>query len=91
VSGAAFERLAVAPAFVSGMLETDITTFAELRVALSDLLYTPGRAGGVVPYATGCLRHGKCPVVAVAESRDAAADLLNQAQMMVEGVCLSAR
>jgi len=82
-----FERIGAASAFVSGTLHTEARSFGELRQPLSDLLYRPGKSAGIVPYATGCLRQGRCPVVALAPSRSHAAQLFAEAQLVLEGVC----
>jgi biotin carboxylase len=86
---ALLERLAAPAAFVSGTLTTEIRSFAELRLVLADLLYAPGRSAGLVPYAPGCLRHGRCPVVALATTRQEAAALYAEAGLVLEGVCVA--
>jgi hypothetical protein len=85
---ALLERLGMS-AFVSGTLDSELGTFAEMRTVLSDLLYLPGRSAGLVPYATGCLRQGKCPVVALASTRREAAELYAEAELVLEGACLA--
>ena len=73
-----------APAFVSGMVATRLPTFGRLREALGGLLYDPDRGAGVVPYATGSLEHGRCPVVALGPDRFRASELLGEAQAALE-------
>lgn len=82
------ERLGMS-AFVSGTLNSELSTFVELRTILSDLLYLPGRRAGLVPYASGCLRQGRCPVVALAPTRREAAELYAEAELMLEGACVA--
>ena len=85
---ALLERLGMS-AFVSGTLNTDLDTFDELRTILSDVLYLPGRRAGLIPYATGCLREGKCPVVALAPTHGEAAKLYAEAELILEGACVA--
>jgi hypothetical protein len=73
-----------APAFVSGTVETKARSFARVKWAIGHLLYDPDRGTGVVPYATGCLEHGKCSLVALARSRLRAAELYGAAQARLE-------
>jgi hypothetical protein len=73
-----------APAFVSGTVETRARNFARVRAALGHLLFDPGRGTGIVPYATGCLDHGRCAMVALAGSRLRAAELYGAAQARLE-------
>jgi biotin carboxylase len=73
-----------APAFVSGTVATRIPTFARLKAAIGHLLFDPDRGTGVVPYATGCLDHGACAMVALAGSRLRAAELYGAAQARLE-------
>jgi hypothetical protein len=73
-----------APAFVSGTVDTRARTFARVRSAIGHLLFDPDRGTGVVPYATGCLDHGKCAVVALAGSRLRAAELYGAVQARLE-------
>ena len=73
-----------APAFVSGTVDTRATSYARVRGAIGHLLFDPGRGTGVVPYATGCLEHGKCALVALAGSRLRAAELYGAAQARLE-------
>jgi Pre ATP-grasp domain len=86
---ALLERLAAPSAFVSGTLITEIRSFAELRAVLSHLVYAPGRSAGLVPYAPGCLRYGRCPVVALASNRREAAALYAEAELTLEGLCVA--
>jgi hypothetical protein len=74
----------LAPAFVSGTVDTRATSFARVRSAIRHLLFDPDRGTGVVPYATGCLEHGKCSMVALARSRLRAAELYGAAQARLE-------
>lgn len=69
-----------APAFVSGTVETRARSFARVRAAVGHLLFDTDRGTGVVPYATGCLEHGQCSMVALASSRLRAAELYGAAR-----------
>jgi hypothetical protein len=73
-----------APAFVSGTVETRATSFARVKEAIGHLLFDPDRGTGVVPYATGCLEHGQCSLVALAGSRLRAAEVYGAAQARLE-------
>ncbi len=73
-----------APAFVSGTIETRARSFARVRAVMGHLLFDPDRGTGVVPYATGCLEHGKCSLVALSSSRLRAAELYGAAQARLE-------
>ncbi len=73
-----------APAFVSGTVETRARSFARVKAAIGHLLFDPDRGTGVLPYATGCLEHGKCALVALAASRLRAAELYGAAQARLE-------
>jgi hypothetical protein len=55
-----------------------------VRAAIGHLLFDPDRGTGVLPYATGCLDHGKCALVALAGSRVRAAELYGAAQARLE-------
>ncbi|HEU5041279.1 MAG TPA: hypothetical protein VFT84_10680, partial [Gemmatimonadales bacterium] len=76
------ERLAAA-ALVSGTVPTRAATFGRLRQLLGSLLYDPDRGSGIVPYATGWLDQGTCPVVALADDRLQASELFGRAQVLV--------
>jgi hypothetical protein len=69
-----------APAFVSGTVDTRARSFARVKAAIGHLLFDPDRGTGVVPYATGCLEHGKCSMVALAGSRLRAAEIYGAEQ-----------
>ena len=73
-----------APAFVSGTVSTRVASFARVKAAIGHLLFDPDRGTGVVPYATGCLEHGTCAMVALAGSRLRAAELYGAAQARLE-------
>jgi hypothetical protein len=73
-----------APAFVSGTVDTRARSFARVKAAIGHLLFDPDRGTGVLPYATGCLDHGKCSLVALAGSRLRAAELYGAAQARLE-------
>jgi Pre ATP-grasp domain len=73
-----------APAFVSGTVQTRAASFARVKTVIGHLLFDPDRGTGVVPYATGCLEHGKCSLVALAGSRLRAAELYGAAQARLE-------
>lgn len=66
-------------AFVSGMIDTEVRTFSELRDSWDDRLFCPYTGSGLVPYVPGLLPHGKCGVVALAGSRDEAEALYYEA------------
>ena len=74
----------LAPAFVSGTVDTRARSFARVKAAIGHLLFDSDRGTGVVPYATGCLDHGKCALVALAGSRLRAAELYGAAQARLE-------
>ena len=69
-----------APAFVSGTVAVRAPGFGRLREVLGRLLYDPDRGSGVVPYATGWLDQGKCPIVAFGGDRTHASELFGKAQ-----------
>jgi len=73
-----------APAFVSGTVATRAASFARVKTAIGHLLFDPDRGTGVVPYATGCLPHGRCALVALAGSRLRAAEVYGAAQARLE-------
>ncbi len=73
-----------APAFVSGTVDTRLPSFARVKSAIGHLLFDRDRGTGVVPYATGCLEHGKCSMVALAGSRLRAAELYGAVQARLE-------
>lgn len=66
-------------AFASGTIKTGARTFAQLREQLGDLLWSPERAAGLVPYVTGGLPNGKCGIIALATTATEAAELLEEA------------
>jgi hypothetical protein len=72
------------PAFVSGTVETRVASFARLKSAIGHLLFDPDRGTGVLPYATGCLEHGTCSLVALGGSRLRAAELYGAARARLE-------
>jgi hypothetical protein len=67
-------------AFVSGTVPVRAGSFGRLREMLGRLLYDPDRGSGVVPYATGWLDQGKCPMVALGTDRHQASELFGKAQ-----------
>ena len=71
-------------AFVSGTVETRAASFGRLKSAIGHLLFDPGRGTGVLPYATGCLEHGSCSLVALGGSRLRAAELFGAARARLE-------
>ena len=73
-----------APAFVSGTVETRAASFARVKAAIGHLLFDPDRGTGVLPYATGCLEHGQCSLVALAGSRLRAAEIYGAARARLE-------
>lgn len=75
------ERLGPASAFVAGTIETGVGTFAELRERMPQLLYSPERKSGILPYMTGCLSFGSCGIIALAPSRAEAAELYGEAEL----------
>ena len=87
---AVLEQFEETRAFVSGIVATDVETFAELRAILGELLFTRARGQGVLPYATGTLRRGCCPAVALAATREQAAELYAEAELrMAAASCVS--
>ncbi|HYC30987.1 MAG TPA: hypothetical protein VEB59_01800 [Gemmatimonadales bacterium] len=73
------ERLR-APALVSGLVPVRAASFGRLRELLGRLLYDPDRGSGIVPYGTGWLDQGRCPIVALGGDRTQASELLGKAQ-----------
>ncbi len=73
-----------ARAFVSGTVGTRAASFVRVKAAIGHLLFDPDRGTGVVPYATGCLEHGQCSLVALAGSRLRAAELYGAARARLE-------
>ena len=71
-------------AFVSGTVQTRAASFARLKSAIGHLLFDPDRGTGVLPYATGCLEHGSCSLVALGGSRLRAAELYGAARARLE-------
>ena len=71
-------------AFASGALHTRARSFAQLRDALGELLFSHQAGRGIVPYATGCLARGRCPAVALAPSSREALELHAEAQDAME-------
>jgi hypothetical protein len=86
---AMLEQFEETRAFVSGIVATDVETFAELRAMLGELLFTRARGEGVLPYATGTLRHGCCPAVALAATREQAAELYAEAELRMAASCVT--
>ena len=80
-----------APAFVSGIVPARTASFGRLREMLGRLLYDPDRGSGIVPYGTGWLDQGRCPIVALGGDRNQASELLGKAQaaMTAKGVDIS--
>jgi Pre ATP-grasp domain len=75
------ERIGPAAALVAGTIETGVGTFAELRERMPQLLYSPARKSGILPYMTGCLSFGSCGIIALARSRGEAAELFGEAEL----------
>lgn len=84
---AAAERLG-ASAFVSGTVATGLETFAAVREALQDLLFSREQGSGVLPCATGLLEYGKCGVIALAHSREEATELYAAAESAMGATCV---
>lgn len=76
------ERLS-AGALVSGAVPTGAADFGALRHLLGRLLYDPDRGSGIVPYATGWLDQGRCPIVALGPDRHQASELFGRAQALM--------
>ncbi|MEA2722255.1 MAG: hypothetical protein QOH59_26 [Gemmatimonadales bacterium] len=76
-------------AFVSGNVVTPADSFAALRELLDDLLFSPGRSSGLVPYVTGCLPYGKCGMVAFAPCPVEADELFREAGAAAAGLRMS--
>jgi hypothetical protein len=95
VNGAAYplglaERLNRAnSAFCSGTIQCKATSFGQLREELSDLLYSPERGNGIVPYGVGRLAYGKCGIIALAETSAEAAELYHRARFTTRWMCLA--
>jgi hypothetical protein len=70
-------------------VSADVEGFAELRGILGELLFTRERGQGVLPYAPGTLRHGSCPAIALAASREEAAELYAEAELSMAASCVS--
>ena len=66
---------------MSGTIETGVGTFAELRERMPQLLYSPERKSGILPYMTGCLSFGSCGIIALAPRRAEAAELFCEAEL----------
>lgn len=75
------ERIAPAAALVAGTIETGVGRFAELRERMPQLLYSPERKSGILPYMTGRLSFGNCGLIALAPSRAEAAELFGEAEL----------
>lgn len=75
--------------FVSGSIETVASSFAELRDSIDDLLFSPERGSGLIPYVTGGLPYGKCGIVALAASSDEAGELFHEAGAAAGGLQIS--
>jgi hypothetical protein len=86
---AVLEQFPETRAFVSGIVSADVEGFAELRGILGELLFTRERGQGVLPYAPGTLRHGSCPAIALAASREEAAELYAEAELSMAASCVS--
>jgi biotin carboxylase len=86
---AVLEQFQEAGAFVSGIVSTEVETFAELRATLGELLFTRERGEGVLPYATGTLKHGSCLAIALASAREEAAELYAEAELRMAASCVS--
>lgn len=82
---AAGRGLPAIAAFSSTWVSTDAASFAEVRDALGSLLLGPGQRTGVIPYATGNLRHQRLGVVAFGGSREEAETLHAQTERALQG------
>jgi hypothetical protein len=80
-------ELAPVEAFASGGLTARARSFAELAEALGPLLFSHAQGRGLVPYATGYLAHGRCPVVALAPTIREALELHAEARGALEDAC----
>ncbi len=78
------ERLGIAPAFVSGSIRTGVRTFTDVQEGLHDLLLSPGRKSGLLPYATGCLQYGRCSMIAFGSTAAEAAELFAEAELTLK-------
>jgi hypothetical protein len=74
-------------AFASGGLTTRARGFGELADALGPLLFSHEQGRGLVPYATGYLAHGRCPMVALAPTVREALELHAEARAALEDAC----
>ena len=75
-------------AFASGGLATRARSFGELADALGPLLFSHAQGRGLVPYATGFLAYGRCPVVALAPTVREALALHAEARGALEDACV---
>ena len=64
--------------FISGTLETEAHTFAELRDLWDGDLFSRDRGTGLIPYVTGFLPYGKVGVVALAATLQEAKELYHE-------------
>lgn len=64
--------------FVSGAVETEAHTFAELRALWDGDLFSRDRGTGLIPYVTGFLPYGKVGVVALAATLEEAKELYHE-------------
>ena len=74
-------------AFASGTVTTRARSFSELADALGPLLFSHERGRGLVPYATGYLAHGRCPVAALAPTIRESLELHAEARGALEDAC----
>jgi hypothetical protein len=86
---AVLEQFRETGAFVSGIVSTEAESFAEMRETMGELLFSRGQGKGVLPYATGTLRHGSCPAIALASTREEAAELYAEAELRLAASCVS--
>lgn len=65
-------------AFTSGTVEIDALTFPELQEEWNDLLFSRSQGRGLILSVPGLMTHGKCGVVAFAETREEADRLFEE-------------
>ncbi|HEX5963239.1 MAG TPA: hypothetical protein VFY42_05910 [Gemmatimonadales bacterium] len=65
--------------FISGTVETEVETFAELRGLWDELLFSRHRGAGLIPYVPGFLPYGTVGVVALAATLAEANELYQDA------------
>lgn len=73
-------RRPACPAFVSGTVTTDASSFAALYARAGHLFYRPATGAGAVPYLVGSPLDGKYSAAVLAGTRDAAVEMMAELQ-----------